>query len=422
MFSVETSQKYKYYKILIFGVQIMALQIRRGTDAERLAITPLQGELIFTTDNKEVFVGDGTTAGGIGITGSGGGGSVSDEQIQDVVGPMFTGGTHSSNISFQYNDTTGKINATVTNAYTNLDALSDVVLTSATNGQVLKYNGSQWVNAAESGGGGGGATALSDLTDVTIGSPGLGEVLAWDGDSWANQIAPVGITSVSQDTTPTLGGNLLLNSHNITGTGNIDHTGTITSTGAFTLTGNAVLSSNSSGTLFYSTTGQQAMLIGTFNYPTRVVFNSNQPNIALFQGITSNASPLYVSINASVGTLTSRLVPAPGDELGGYRIQCYRGAGQYVTSATLEATLDSTADMFAVNPAVNVLLGVANNTDFRLFNFKANGTFQSPGAVQVGSYTSAPDTRPTGVAGMIIFDTTTNKHQAFDGTIWHDLY
>ena len=52
----------------------MALQIRRGTDAERLAIIPLQGELIFTTDNKEVFVGDGTTVGGVGITGSGGGG------------------------------------------------------------------------------------------------------------------------------------------------------------------------------------------------------------------------------------------------------------------------------------------------------------------------------------------------------------
>jgi hypothetical protein len=42
----------------------MALQIRRGTDAERLAITPLAGELIFTTDTKKLYVGDGTTAGG----------------------------------------------------------------------------------------------------------------------------------------------------------------------------------------------------------------------------------------------------------------------------------------------------------------------------------------------------------------------
>lgn len=43
----------------------MALQVRRGTNAERLAITPLAGELIFTTDTKQLFVGDGTTTGGI---------------------------------------------------------------------------------------------------------------------------------------------------------------------------------------------------------------------------------------------------------------------------------------------------------------------------------------------------------------------
>jgi hypothetical protein len=42
----------------------MALQIRRGTNAERLAITPAEGELIYTTDSKRVYVGDGTTAGG----------------------------------------------------------------------------------------------------------------------------------------------------------------------------------------------------------------------------------------------------------------------------------------------------------------------------------------------------------------------
>jgi hypothetical protein len=43
----------------------MALQVRRGTNAERLAITPLAGELIFTTDTKQLYVGDGTTNGGI---------------------------------------------------------------------------------------------------------------------------------------------------------------------------------------------------------------------------------------------------------------------------------------------------------------------------------------------------------------------
>ncbi len=43
----------------------MALKIRKGTDAERLTVTPASGELIYTTDTKQIFVGDGTTIGGI---------------------------------------------------------------------------------------------------------------------------------------------------------------------------------------------------------------------------------------------------------------------------------------------------------------------------------------------------------------------
>ena len=43
----------------------MAFKIRRGTNAERLTITPAQGELIFTTDTKKLYVGDGSTVGGV---------------------------------------------------------------------------------------------------------------------------------------------------------------------------------------------------------------------------------------------------------------------------------------------------------------------------------------------------------------------
>ena len=43
----------------------MALQIRRGTDSERQSITPVTGELIYTTDTRKVYVGDGATQGGV---------------------------------------------------------------------------------------------------------------------------------------------------------------------------------------------------------------------------------------------------------------------------------------------------------------------------------------------------------------------
>lgn len=42
----------------------MALRLRRGTDAQRLLITPAEGEIIYTTDTKRLWVGDGVTQGG----------------------------------------------------------------------------------------------------------------------------------------------------------------------------------------------------------------------------------------------------------------------------------------------------------------------------------------------------------------------
>jgi hypothetical protein len=46
----------------------MALQIRRGTEAQRAALTgvdvPALGELLYTTDTKKLYIGDGVSGGG----------------------------------------------------------------------------------------------------------------------------------------------------------------------------------------------------------------------------------------------------------------------------------------------------------------------------------------------------------------------
>ena len=56
----------------------MALRIKRGTNAERLAYTPELGEPIYVTDYSSagvapVFIGDGSTSGGVAVQGTGGG-------------------------------------------------------------------------------------------------------------------------------------------------------------------------------------------------------------------------------------------------------------------------------------------------------------------------------------------------------------
>jgi hypothetical protein len=84
----------------------MPLQIRRGTTAERLTITPLPGELIYDTTTEEIFVGDGVQAGGRVTTG------VSIEDASDAAAALFTSGVHTG-IVFDFNDTNNQINASV---------------------------------------------------------------------------------------------------------------------------------------------------------------------------------------------------------------------------------------------------------------------------------------------------------------------
>ena len=88
----------------------MPLQIRRGTDAERLAMTqPLaQGELLFvsTPGAERLYIGNGSTLGGIQITG------YTNADAKDAAAASFTGGTHSG-ITFTYNTATDLISANV---------------------------------------------------------------------------------------------------------------------------------------------------------------------------------------------------------------------------------------------------------------------------------------------------------------------
>lgn len=46
---------------------VKQIQIKRGLAANRTSITPSSGELLFTTDDKKVYVGDGSTAGGVAV-------------------------------------------------------------------------------------------------------------------------------------------------------------------------------------------------------------------------------------------------------------------------------------------------------------------------------------------------------------------
>ena len=51
----------------------IAVQIRRGTASQNTSFTGAVGELIYTTDDKKVYVHDGSTSGGTIVSGGGAG-------------------------------------------------------------------------------------------------------------------------------------------------------------------------------------------------------------------------------------------------------------------------------------------------------------------------------------------------------------
>jgi hypothetical protein len=78
----------------------MALQIRRGLEADRTTFIPAQGELLYSTDDKKLYIGDGSTPGGNAV----GGGDL----VTETTAAQFVHNQH-TNITFTYNNINGRI-------------------------------------------------------------------------------------------------------------------------------------------------------------------------------------------------------------------------------------------------------------------------------------------------------------------------
>lgn len=65
---------------------IPPLQIRRGPYENTSIYIAAEGELIYSTSTRKVYVGDGVTSGGILVTGGGGGGNLDFGSIIEPAG------------------------------------------------------------------------------------------------------------------------------------------------------------------------------------------------------------------------------------------------------------------------------------------------------------------------------------------------
>lgn len=60
----------------------MSLRIRRGTDLDRQSIVFEEAEILYTTDTKLVYIGDGTTSGGLLVGSVGSGNTIYTTEIE----------------------------------------------------------------------------------------------------------------------------------------------------------------------------------------------------------------------------------------------------------------------------------------------------------------------------------------------------
>lgn len=359
----------------------MALRLRRGTDAQRQTLdgvslpVPAEGELIYTTDTKKLFVGDGSTAGGIAVDVANSSLSIDDLNDVDITTTPPTGGQslvwNVSNGEFEPGDPTVLSDKS-------LNSLQDVDLVSNAPavGQVLKWDGASFVPANDSSGG----LVTGATYDINISGDVSGSVYADDS------------TLVIDGTDGKFKGTIDTTQNATFDTRDDD----LTSQTGITIVSNANVAGLTVASKNGATEGSGANL-GFFNHN---------------------------------GTYESQTVLQTGDNLGrldfGGLVTIPGGSEVPLSPCNIRAELAQASDGVSTLPLGKLVFAVLNGSDVadaKKATLDNVGVFQSP-VLQPGVYAddSARDAAVTApAAGMIIFNTTNTKFQGYTGSAWVDL-
>jgi hypothetical protein len=255
----------------------------------------------------------------------------STELAQDAAASLFTTGSH-TNISFAYDDTLGKLNATV----------------------------------------------------------------ALDG---------IGLTDIVNDTSPSLGGNLDLNSHDITGTGNINTTGDITASSDITAL----------GALSGLSIGATTAVITSATVTSLSSAEINVPDSSLGIEIVSKIGNSF-AIGYYNGTFENKL-PVPKNNGG--MVMSLKGwnGTEYALAGGVGALFETGATLTDAAPKSTVALISGAGSDVNNYAlFDSAGVLSVP-VLKVSNVAGTLPSSPQ--AGMIVLDGTTFK--GYNGSAWVNL-
>lgn len=386
----------------------MALQLRRGSDAERIAITFAEGELVYTTDTKKIWIGDGVTAGGVNVTAEV---ELSPSQLDknlslnnftingagtiDITGDITTTG----NLSVTGN-ITDVVDITITGNFSTTRSITSVVDVTA----------SGTISGNLSGDG-------SLITNLPI-----------DGNAYQIDVKAKDNSVIVDSTTKTFNGTFVGDGSGLTNLP-IQPGGFVN--GA---TYNLTVSANDATILVNSATKEfktqnltiaNSQIINSSSNEVEIIQSTNDPNAVLSLHIPADGS---FRLNSYNGTFASKEDTIPGELLNNLRFSGYNG-GSYRILGGIISQWDNSANFLDQYPAGKV--GIYAGGNGSVINFASfsgsTGTFESP-IIKTGSYANAADrnakiTKPE--AGMIILlanDGSGNaKFQGYTGEAWVNL-
>ena len=389
----------------------MALQVRRGTNTERLGITPLAGELVYTTDTKQLYVGDGSTAGGItSISGT------IDSVLADTTPQL--GGT----LDLNGNDITGTGNINITGTIT---ATGNINLGDGIGSDIVVFGGAIQGH-------------LVPDTDITwnLGSPTKQFNEAWISQlNVENQLTVGRINGnlIADDSTVVFDASTgLISAAQVSGTfdGNVigDITGSVFADDSTLLidgvTGKIVgpIDTTTAIRIDGATLGNGAPILSTFGFvdPTIGVNTANQ---------------MIINTARNNGTNNPEIVQA-GDTLFDIIARGYDG-NSYKPAFTIRLGVDKNVTVNdEIVPGRMILVPYDSTGNFTVSNiivFTSTGRLSigagdAPaakldvgGEVLLGRLTTTERDALTAVNGMILYNTTLNKFQGYENGAWVSL-
>ena len=366
----------------------MSFKLRRGTDTERQAVVFAEGELVYTTDTKELYVGDGTTLGGIRITGAVAVSPIALTRNLDMNGFDIVG---SGDI-----DISGQITANA--FYGNGSGLTNLPALDVNNGatyqiSIMGADSSIIVNSDTSELYGDLTGSVYDINNNIIVDNTLNEFygkFVGDASELTNFPLGVGITE---------GSNYRIN-----------------------------IVGDDSTVMVNSEIKKITATTGAFN---NISINGNTLQFSAEDPLSTVSQELCISSNEDRSILKFRKTSSgtiSNELLGTIFFEKDDANGQLITSFIIGAddaillSTDTTgvfADLSFVAVKEGGLLGVGTPNPTQKLDVRGNGVFT--GFVQFGSLTTTERNALTAANGMTIYNTTDNRFQGYQNGAWINL-